>query len=68
MRFEARLQSHGRFWAAALGGYEIAPHDEAEPQRLRVLAIYDPDDDSTERILAADGRPNIFLRQVPEGS
>ncbi len=29
--------SIARFWAAALGDYEIAPYDEAELQRLRNL-------------------------------
>jgi hypothetical protein len=33
------------FWAAALDGYQIAPYDEAELQRLRGLGVDDPQDD-----------------------
>jgi hypothetical protein len=34
--------SLARFRAQALDGYEIAPYDEAELQRLRGLGVHDP--------------------------
>jgi hypothetical protein len=61
-----RPASLARFWAAALDGYEIAPYDEAELQRLRGLGIHDPEDDPTVRIQAPGGLPNVFLQRVPE--
>ena len=58
--------SLARFWAAALDGYEIAPYDGAELQRLRALGIHDPEDDPTVRIQAPGGQPSVFLQRVPE--
>jgi hypothetical protein len=54
------------FWAAALDGYEIAPYDEAELQRLRSLGISGPEDDPTVRVQAPGAQPNLFFQRVPE--
>lgn len=57
--------SIARFWAAALDGYDIAPYDEAELQRLRSLGINDTEDDPSVRIQAT-GKPSLFFQRVPE--
>jgi hypothetical protein len=57
--------SIARFWATALDGYEVAPYDEAELQRLRGLGISGPEDDPTVRI-QAPGQPTLFFQRVPE--
>lgn len=54
------------FWAAALDGYQIAPYDEAELQRLRGLGVADPRDDPTVRVVAPPGQPGLFFQRVPE--
>jgi hypothetical protein len=59
--------SIARFWAAALDGYEVAPYDEAELQRLLGLGISGPEDDATVRIQAPGQRPSVFFQRVPEG-
>ena len=59
--------SLARFWAAALDGYEIAPYDEAELERLRTKGIDDPEDDPTVLVEAGPGvRPRMFFVKVPE--
>ena len=55
-----------RFWAAVLDGYEVAPYDEAELERLRANGIDDPEDDPTVLVEAGPGRPRIFFVLVPE--
>jgi hypothetical protein len=56
-----------RFWAAILDGYEVAPYDEAEIERLRGLGINDTEDDPTVLIEAgADVTPRLFFQAVPE--
>jgi hypothetical protein len=60
--------SAARFWAQALDGYEIAPYDEEELDRLRSVGIDDPEDDPTVLLVAADDSlPRIFFQLVPEG-
>jgi hypothetical protein len=56
--------SLARFWAAALDGYEIAPYDEAELERLRSLGVYDVEDDPS--VLLEGPGPRIFVQRVPE--
>src|ERR1700730_2725935 len=56
--------SLARFWAAALDGYEIAPYDDAEIERLRSLGIDDIEDDPS--VLLEGPGPRIFLQRVPE--
>jgi hypothetical protein len=59
--------SIARFWAAALDGYEVAPYDDAELERLRGHGIDDPEDDPTVLVQAADrGQPRLFFQLVPE--
>lgn len=59
--------SIARFWAAALDGYDIAPYDDAEIERLRGLGIEDVDDDPSVMVEAADGRPpRLCFQLVPE--
>lgn len=59
--------SLARFWASVLDGYEVAPYDEAELQRLREQGIDDPEDDPTVLVWAGPGvAPRLFFQQVPE--
>jgi hypothetical protein len=37
--------SLARFWAAVLDGYEVAPYDDDEIERLRTMGIDDVEDD-----------------------
>ena len=55
-----------RFWAAVLDGYEVAPYDEAELERLRANGVEDPEDDPTVLVEAGPGRPRFFFVLVPE--
>ncbi|MGY6658086.1 VOC family protein [Amycolatopsis sp. TRM77291] len=57
--------SLARFWAAALDGYEIAPYDEEELERLRSLGFPGPEDDPSVLVEAASG-PRLFFNLVPE--
>ena len=60
--------SLARFWAAAVDGYEVAPYDEAELERLRAKGIFDPEDDPNVLVQPVDGesRPRMFFQKVPE--
>jgi hypothetical protein len=58
--------SIARFWAAALDGYEVAPYDPAELERLRINGITDPEDDPTVLVEAPGVRPRLFFQLVPE--
>jgi len=59
--------SIARFWAAALDGYDVAPYDDAERERLRGLGIEDVNDDPTVLVEPADHRsPRLFFQLVPE--
>jgi hypothetical protein len=58
--------SIARFWAAALDGYQVAPYDEAELERLRGEGILDPEDDPSVLVEGPDGLPRIFFQLVPE--
>ncbi len=56
-----------RFWAAVLDGFEVAPYDDAELERLRSVGIDDPEDDPTVLIQSSSGvGPRIFFQFVPE--
>ncbi|KFZ79526.1 hypothetical protein ED92_19250 [Amycolatopsis sp. MJM2582] len=57
--------SLARFWAAALDGYEVAPYDEEELDRLRSLGFSGPDEDPSVLVEAASG-PRLFFKLVPE--
>jgi hypothetical protein len=56
-----------RFWAAVLDGYDVAPYDQAELDRLRANGIDDPEDDPTVLVEAGPGRPRFFFVLVPDG-
>jgi hypothetical protein len=59
--------SLARFWASALEGYEIAPYDEAELDRLHAAGIEDPEDDPTVLVEPpAGGSPRLWFQRVPE--
>ncbi|MEQ4726122.1 VOC family protein [Nonomuraea sp. B19D2] len=59
--------SLARFWAQALEGYEVAPYDQAELERLRSNGIDDPEDDPSVLVEAGPGvRPRFFFTLVPE--
>ena len=59
--------SLARFWAAALEGYEVAPYDEAELDRLRAIGIDDPEDDPTVLVEPSSGNgPRLWFQLVPE--
>ena len=55
-----------RFWAQVLDGYQVAPYDQAELDRLRAAGIDDPEDDPTVLVEAGPGRPRFFFVLVPE--
>jgi hypothetical protein len=64
----AHPASVARFWAAVLDGYDVAPYDAAELERLRDLGIEGPEDDPTVLVEAGPGvRPRFFFQRVPEG-
>ena len=56
--------SLARFWAAALDGYEVAPYDDDEIERLRSLGITDLEDDPA--VLVEGPGPRLFFQRVPE--
>lgn len=55
-----------RFWAEALDGYEVAPYDEDELERLRGIGVDDPADDPTVLVVGPAGSPRYFFVRVPE--
>lgn len=58
--------SLARFWAAALEGYEVAPYDAEELERLRSLGVLDPEDDPLVLVQGPLGSPSLFFQRVPE--
>jgi hypothetical protein len=66
--FDARHPaSAARFWAAALEGYDIAPYDQAELDRLHAAGIDDPQDDPAVLVQASSpGTPRLWFQLVPE--
>ena len=55
-----------RFWAGALDGYDIAPYDDVEIERLRSIGIDDVEDDPNVLVEAPGVEPRIFFQLVPE--
>jgi hypothetical protein len=56
-----------RFWAAALDGYQVAPYDDAELERLRTQGISDVEADPTVLVEpVTGGGPRFFFQLVPE--
>jgi hypothetical protein len=58
--------SLARFWASVLDGYEVAPYDDAELERLREQGIDDPEDDPTVCLRGPAGAPGVWFQRVPE--
>jgi hypothetical protein len=58
--------SLARFWAAALDGFEVAPYDEAELERLRATGITDTEDDPSVLVESPGSFPRLFFQLVPE--
>jgi hypothetical protein len=56
--------SLARFWAATLDGYEIAPYDDAEIERLRSLGYDGPEDDPGVMVIGPG--PRVCCQLVPE--
>jgi hypothetical protein len=60
--------SLARFWAAVLDGYEVAPYDEVELERLRGKGIFDTEDDPSVLVERPGGPgPRYIFQLVPEG-
>ena len=55
-----------RFWAAALDGYDVAPYDDAEIERLRSIGIDDVEDDPGVLVEARGVEPRLCFQLVPE--
>ena len=55
-----------RFWAAVLDGYDVAPYDEAEIERLRGIGIDDVEDDPSVLVEASGIEPRLCFQLVPE--
>ena len=58
--------SLARFWAAALDGYDVAPYDDEELERLRRHGIHDPEDDPTVLVQGPVGSVRLWFQAVPE--
>jgi hypothetical protein len=58
--------SLARFWAAALDGYDVAPYDQAELDRLRAQGVLDPEDDPTVLVKGPEGALSLWFQRVPE--
>ncbi|HZE16304.1 MAG TPA: VOC family protein [Mycobacterium sp.] len=51
----------------ALEGYEVAPYDEAELDRLHAAGIDDPEDDPTVLVEPpSGGTPRLWFQRAPE--
>jgi hypothetical protein len=55
-----------RFWAAVLDGYDVAPYDDAEIERLRTIGIDDVEDDPAVLVEAPGVEPRLCFQLVPE--
>ncbi|RKS08694.1 hypothetical protein DFP74_4413 [Nocardiopsis sp. Huas11] len=59
--------SLARFWAQALDGYEVAPYDDEEIERLRREGVTDLEDDPSVLVQSVAGAlPRLFFNKVPE--
>jgi hypothetical protein len=61
-----RPSTLARFWAGALDGYDIAPYDDAEIERLRSNGIDSIEDDPSVLVEARGVEPRFFFQLVPE--
>jgi len=58
--------SLARFWAAVLDGYDVAPYDDAEIERLKAAGIDDVMDDPGVLVEGPEGAPRLYFQLVPE--
>jgi Glyoxalase-like domain len=58
--------SIARFWAAALDGYDVAPYDQAELDRLKSQGFAGPEEDPSVLVEAPGTLPRLFFQLVPE--
>ncbi len=58
--------SIARFWAAVLDGYDVAPYDDAELERLRAIGVTDVEDDPSVLVESPGVVPRLFFQRVPE--
>ena len=61
-----RPSALARFWAGALDGYDIAPYDDAEIDRLRSMGIDDVEDDPGVLVEAPGVEPRLCFQLIPE--
>jgi hypothetical protein len=61
-----RPSALARFWAGVLEGYDIAPYDDAEIDRLRSIGIDDIEDDPNVLVEAPGTEPRLCFQLVPE--
>jgi hypothetical protein len=62
-----RPSALAHFWAALLDGYEVAPYDQEEIERLRANGILDVQDDPSVLVQPRSGMgPRLFFTLVPE--
>jgi len=62
----SRPSELARFWADALDGYDIAPYDDAEIERLREMGIDDIEDDPSVMVEGPGTEPRLCFQLVPE--
>ena len=62
----ARPAALARFWASALDGYEVAPYDDDELERLRSIGIEDIEEDPSVLVQSSPDRPRLWFQRVPE--
>jgi hypothetical protein len=62
----AHPASLARFWAAMLDGYDVAPYDEEEIERLRAMGIDDLEDDPGVLVERPGTLPRLFFQLVLE--
>lgn len=64
----ARPAPLARFWAQVLDGYEVAPYDDEEIERLRALGVDDVEDDPSVLVQPVGGASGVrfWFQRVPE--
>jgi hypothetical protein len=61
-----RPSALARFWAGVLDGYDVAPYDDAEIDRLRSIGIHDVEDDPNVLVEAPGAEPRFCFQLVSE--
>jgi hypothetical protein len=55
-----------RFWSSTLDGYQVAPYDDTELERLAELGIDNPEDDPTVLVEPSDSGLRLWFQKVQE--